>query len=116
MVDAPEQLKEGAAALQAADAAVAEATLPIRRNKAVRLIGTLSELGDQPQVRTLSAGLIGAGLLVGDPRLARAGARMLAAHELATAVKNFVKHRVDRTRPRSLRPGEGAGNPPRQQP
>jgi undecaprenyl-diphosphatase len=106
MVDAPEQLKEGAAALQAADAAVAEATLPIRRNKAVRLIGTLSELGDQPQVRTLSAGLIGAGLLVGDPRLARAGARMLAAHELATAVKNFVKHRVDRTRPRSLRPGE----------
>ena len=26
---------------------------------------------------------------------------MLAAHQLATSAKNFVKHRVDRTRPRS---------------
>jgi membrane-associated phospholipid phosphatase len=40
------------------------------------------------------------------PRLARAGLRMLVAHELATAVKNFVKRRVDRTRPRSLSEGE----------
>jgi membrane-associated phospholipid phosphatase len=31
----------------------------------------------------------------------RAGARMLIAHELATFAKNFVKHRVDRTRPRT---------------
>jgi membrane-associated phospholipid phosphatase len=106
MVDISEQLQEGAAALQVVDEAIAEATLPIQHNKAVQLLGTLSEIGDQPQVRTLSAGLIGAGLLTRNPRLARTGVRMLAAHELATAVKSFVKRRVDRTRPRSLGQGE----------
>jgi membrane-associated phospholipid phosphatase len=106
MVDISEQLQEGAAALQVVDEAIAEATLPIQHNKAVQLLGTLSEIGDQPQVRTLSAGLIGAGLFTRNPRLARTGVRMLAAHELATAVKSFVKRRVDRTRPRSLGQGE----------
>jgi undecaprenyl-diphosphatase len=57
-------------------------------------------------MRALSAGLIGLGLMARRPRLARAGLRMLVAHELATAVKNFVKRRVDRTRPRSLSEGE----------
>jgi membrane-associated phospholipid phosphatase len=34
---------------------------------------------------------------------------MLAAHTLATLAKDFVKHRVDRTRPRSVRkPGKDA--------
>jgi hypothetical protein len=71
-------LVEGANALEEADQAVAEAVLPIRQNPAVRMIGALSEIGDQPEMRTLSAGLIGAGLLLGNPRLSRAGARMLA--------------------------------------
>ncbi len=101
-----ETLMEGAAALEEADQAVAEAVLPIRQAPVVKLVGTLSDLGDQPQMRTLAAGLLAAGLLVRDQRLARAGARMLAAHELATAIKNFVKARVDRTRPRSLGNGE----------
>jgi membrane-associated phospholipid phosphatase len=97
------QLASGAAeTLQEADSAVAEAVLPIRKTLPVRLIGTLSEAGDQPQIRALSVGLVGAGLLTRNRRLVRAGFRMLAAHELATAVKNFVKRRVDRTRPRSL--------------
>lgn len=66
----------------------------------------VAELGDQPQLRTLCAALIAAGLAAGrhsgyGPRLARAGLRMLIAHQLATTAKNFVKERVDRTRPRS---------------
>lgn len=71
----------------------------------------IADLGDQPQLRTLSAAMIAAGLAAGrasgwGPRLARAGLRMLIAHQLATMAKNFVKYRVDRTRPRSRhRPG-----------
>jgi undecaprenyl-diphosphatase len=106
MVEPSEALKDGASTLQEADAAVTEAVLPIRHAPAVRILGTASEIGDQPQMRALSAGLIGLGLMARRPRLARAGLRMLVAHELATAVKNFVKRRVDRTRPRSLSEGE----------
>ncbi len=106
MADVTDTLNNGAAALEDIDQAVAEATLPIRHSPAVELIGNLSELGDQPQMRTLAAGLLGAGLLRRDPRLARAGLRMLAAHETATAIKTFIKRRVDRTRPRSLGGGE----------
>ena len=67
----------------------------------------VADLGDQPQLRTLSIALVAAGLAGGrrsgyGPRLVRAGLRMLIAHELATAAKSFVKRRVDRTRPRSL--------------
>jgi undecaprenyl-diphosphatase len=106
MVEPSEALKDGAAALEETDAAVAEAVLPIQHKPAVRLLGTASEIGDQPQMRALSAGLIGLGLLARRPRLARAGLRMLVAHELATGVKDFIKRRVDRTRPRSLSEGE----------
>ncbi len=97
---------DAAEAVQEADAAVADAVEPIRKAAPVRLMSTLSEIGDQPQIRALSAALFAAGLVGGDRRLMRAGVRMLASHELATALKNFVKHRVDRTRPRSR--GEGA--------
>ncbi|MDP8913340.1 MAG: phosphatase PAP2 family protein [Pseudomonadota bacterium] len=92
---------DAAEAIQEADAAVADAVEPIRKAPPIRLLSTLSEIGDQPQIRALSAALFAAGLLRRDRRLMRAGVRMLASHELATALKNFVKHRVDRTRPRS---------------
>ena len=92
---------DAAEAVQEADAAVLDAVEPIRETAPVKLLSTLSEMGDQPQIRALSAALFAAGLLKGDRRLMRAGARMLASHELATMIKNFVKHRVDRTRPRS---------------
>jgi membrane-associated phospholipid phosphatase len=99
----PEQVAEEAAdALQSVDSVVAEAVLPYRKTMSVRLLGTLSEVGDQPQMRTLSGGLIAVGMLLRNARLAKAGVRMLLAHELATAAKNFIKVRVDRTRPRSL--------------
>ena len=62
-------------------------------------MGKASELADQPPLITISAVTLLAGLGLRDARLARTGARMLASHLLATAIKSQVKHRVDRTRP-----------------
>jgi undecaprenyl-diphosphatase len=67
----------------------------------------IADMGDQPQLRALCGAIIVSGLVSRDRTLVRAGARMLAAHTLATWAKNFVKHRVDRRRPRS------AGDPRR---
>jgi membrane-associated phospholipid phosphatase len=88
-------------AVLAADAAAAEAALPYQGSTTMRALGRFASLGDQPPLRTLCAATIAAGLAGGDRRLARAGLRMLVAHTLATLAKDFVKHRVDRTRPRS---------------
>ena len=96
----------------AADAAAAEAALPYRGSTAMKALGHFASLGDQPPLRTLCAAVIAAGLAGGDRRLARAGVRMLVAHSLATFAKDFVKHRVDRTRPRS-KGEEGKDHVPR---
>ncbi len=88
-------------ALMKADKAALDAASPYRRTLPVRLLSRVSELGDQPQMLGLSGSVLALGLMRGDSRLARAGARMIAAHLLATMAKNFVKHRIDRTRPRS---------------
>ncbi|MBB4860029.1 membrane-associated phospholipid phosphatase [Novosphingobium chloroacetimidivorans] len=72
-----------------------------RGHLAVRFAGALSEVGDQPQARILCAGVLLLGLVRRDARMVGAGARMLVAHEVATAGKNAVKRRVDRRRPRS---------------
>ena len=90
-----------AKALLAADAAAAEAALPYQGSPAMEALGRFASLGDQPPLRTLCAATIAAGLAGGNRRLARAGLRMLVAHTLATLAKDFVKLRVDRTRPRS---------------
>ena len=84
-----------------ADAAVTDEFSEHRHSWPVELLATASDVGDQPQLRLISGALIAAGVAARSPRLVRAGARMLLAHELATAAKNFVKRRVDRTRPRS---------------
>lgn len=89
--DAAEQLLE-------ADAKTVEAAQPYQDNP---LLERLADLGDQPAMRIVCAATIAAGVLARDARFVRAGVRMLAAHTLATWTKNFVKHRVDRTRPRS---------------
>jgi membrane-associated phospholipid phosphatase len=101
----------GAAAEKAlvADAKAMVAMTPYEKSP---WLEPVADLGDQPQLRTLSAAMMAAGLAAGrgsgwGPRLARAGLRMLIAHQLATMAKNFVKYRVDRTRPRSSRrPGK----------
>lgn len=90
-----------------ADAATLEAVEPYRETAPVRALSWYSELGDQPQMLTLSGGLLALGLVRSDRRMARAGARMIAAHLLATWAKNFVKHRIDRSRPRSAKGANG---------
>ncbi len=85
----------------AADEAAAEAALPYQGSRAMEALGRFASLGDQPPLRTLCATVIAAGVAGGDRRLARAGVRMLVAHTVATLAKDFVKERVDRTRPRS---------------
>jgi membrane-associated phospholipid phosphatase len=88
-------------AILAADEAAAEAALPYQGSAAMEMLGRFASLGDQPPLRTLCAAVIAAGVAGGNRRLARAGVRMLVAHTLATLAKDFVKERVDRTRPRS---------------
>ncbi len=95
-----------------ADGKVAEGVEPVADHPAVRAIAVLSEIGDQPQMRALCVAAIAAGAASGSPRLLRAGVKMLAAHSLATFAKDFIKLRIDRTRPRAdrdhdLRPGKG---------
>lgn len=94
-------------ALLKADAAAVAALKPWQESPAIEALGHVASLGDQPPLRALCAAVIAAGVLGRDRRLVRAGARMLAAHTLATLAKDFVKKRVDRTRPRSMdRPGK----------
>lgn len=76
---------------------------PHRKTRAVKALDQFSKLGDQPQVRMLSAAVIVAGMLLRKRRMVRAGFRMLIAHEAATIAKNAIKVEVDRTRPRSAK-------------
>lgn len=108
MTEAQSTIKEAVDTLQDVDATAADAAEEYRETPVVRAISLLSEMGDQPQLRSLSAAAILGGLVAGDARLTRAGIRMLAAHELATFVKNVVKRRIDRTRPRSREEAEDA--------
>ncbi|HVM38398.1 MAG TPA: phosphatase PAP2 family protein [Sphingomicrobium sp.] len=85
--------------IERGDIAVAEALTPVSEQPAVQLAGRAGELGDQPPLYMLSGGVIAAGLATGDARTLRAGARMLAAHAIATMIKNLLKRSVDRTRP-----------------
>lgn len=92
-----------------------EATRSAGRHRAslpVQALSGVAKLGDQPELRLLSAALVAAGLLLGRRRLSRAGFRMLVAHEAATLAKDFVKNRVDRTRPRSARAHSDAAPEP----
>jgi membrane-associated phospholipid phosphatase len=84
------------------DAALAAGAVRHRKNPAVRVLGTLAELADQPPLLAGSAATIAAGLALGRPRLARAGVRMLASELVATGIKAAVKHHVVRTRPHKM--------------
>lgn len=104
--------KKVAEAVIEGDGRVAEAVEPYAESATVKAIGFLSEIGDQPPMRALCVATIAAGAVSGSPRLLRTGVRMLAAHTVATWAKDFVKLRIDRTRPRTdkdhgMRPGKG---------
>lgn len=91
-----------ASALEKVDVAVAKVLAPASRTPVMRALGTMSELADQPQMRLICVGFMAAGLWRGDAAMVGTGARMLAAHSLATGIKTLIKRRVDRTRPTLL--------------
>ena len=91
--------------VEKADQRVAKAAAAARRSAPVRFLGWLSEAADQPQLISICAATLAAGLVTRNARLARTGARMLAAELLATTMKSAVKHRIDRTRPRVVDDG-----------
>lgn len=82
-----------------AEAAVSHRLARHRDEPVARVAGALAELGDQPQMILTALGTIGAGLATRRADLTRGGARMLAAHLTATAMKSAIKHRIDRSRP-----------------
>ena len=73
-----------------------------QRSTAGRIVAWFAELGDQPPMAALSGGVVAAGLVRRDERLARVGLRMLLAHSLSTMAKLLGKGLVDRTRPGAL--------------
>ena len=83
------------------DARVEKATIPYRRALPVRAVAYFGKVGDQPPMLALSGGVLALGLLRSDRRLVKAGANMVAAHLLSTGIKSFLKHRIDRKRPRN---------------
>jgi membrane-associated phospholipid phosphatase len=93
--------------LMKVDKVAHDAVKPYRETLPVEALSWYSKLGDQPQMLTLSGGVLGLGLVRGDRRMARAGVRMILAHLLATGAKNFVKRRIDRSRPRSAQGQDG---------
>jgi hypothetical protein len=66
----------------------------------VRLIGAASEIGDQPQMRTICGATVVVGIARRDMHLTGAGLRMLAAHTLATWAKSGIKAVINRRRPK----------------
>jgi len=62
----------------------------------------MSEVGDQPPLLAVSGVALAYGLLAGDRRAARAGARMLGSLILASGLKTGLKHLLARTRPNVL--------------
>lgn len=106
MVTVPGAAKKAAEVIEDADAAVAAQVEPLGDTLFVRAIAIACEVGDQPPMRALCGATIAIGLLSDNSRLTRAGLRMLAAHTIATASKNFVKRRIDRARPNARRNGD----------
>lgn len=94
------------AVVEDVDAALAAKVEPIRETAFGRIITVASKIGDQPPLRVLCGATIAIGLLSAQPRLTRAGLRMIVAHTLATASKNFLKRRIDRTRPTARTAGD----------
>lgn len=85
------------------DAAVSTALMRHRENRVVRALGAAGEVADQPPLIAIGIATIGAGAVLRQPRLLRAGLRMLASELVATGIKAVVKRHVNRTRPLKMR-------------
>jgi membrane-associated phospholipid phosphatase len=99
-MDTGEKSKALAHGLQHADIKAGHAAAEWHDRPAVRVLKAARGLADQPPLIAVSLATAAVGVARGDRRLARTGARMLASHLLATAVKALIKSKVDRARPR----------------
>lgn len=85
------------------DATLGHAAMRYRKHPVVRVLGAVAELADQPPLIAACVATVAAGAVTRNPRLLRAGLRMLASELVATGAKAMVKHRVARTRPGKMR-------------
>lgn len=85
--------------IERADVAVSAEAGKLRHTTAIKALGALSEIADQPPAFTLAVAATLAGVATGRPRLAEAGLRSLAVLTLVTAAKSAIKSVVVRTRP-----------------
>jgi membrane-associated phospholipid phosphatase len=91
--------KTAAKTVERADRQLTNEAAANRDTAPVRFASFLGEVADQPQLITASIATMAAGLVGRRPDMVRGGARMLAAHLVATGVKSAIKHSIDRTRP-----------------
>ncbi|MFN3776886.1 phosphatase PAP2 family protein [Sphingomonas parapaucimobilis] len=89
-----------ATAVEKADHKITSEVNGERDSWPMRLVGAASEIGDQPQMRTICAATVVDGIVRRDLHLAATGFRMLAAHTLATWAKSGIKAAIDRRRPK----------------
>ncbi|MEG3160391.1 phosphatase PAP2 family protein [Sphingomonas sp. LB2R24] len=94
-----DEIERAAKTVEAADRGVTLKAAEQRDRPAVKAVGFLAEIGDQPQLVATSIGTAVIGLIARRPDMIRGGVRMLAAHAAATFVKSAIKSSVDRTRP-----------------
>lgn len=85
-----------------ADIAVAEELGRHRHNPFIRALGAMSEVADQAPSYAVCGTVLAVGLVIRKPKLAEAGARMLASVLVAAALKSVVKASISRTRPHKL--------------
>jgi membrane-associated phospholipid phosphatase len=102
MAKAKARSAKAAEKVEREDIELARLLVPLRNTRAVKALGPVAELTDQPPLYALCGAVIAVGLGSGNARVQRAGARMLAAHAAAIFAKNVFKRSVDRTRPASL--------------
>ena len=105
-------VKKAARKIAKVDREVTHTMAQGRDTPLMKAVAFLSEAADQPPLIAASLGTFAIGLATRRADLARGGARMLLSHLLATAAKNAIKHRIDRTRPAAaLEQGHGKFEP-----
>ena len=82
--------KKKASQVERADQETSNKVNQRREGWPMRLVGAISDVADQPQMRLLCGATIAVGLVRGDDRLAQTGLRMLTAHTAATWGKSAV--------------------------
>jgi len=104
--------KKAARKIAKADVQTTHKAAAKRDTPVMRVLATLAEAADQPPLIVASLGTIAVGLATRRGEVARGGARMLAAHLVATAGKTLLKRSIDRTRPKkALRDGKHHAGP-----